>query len=135
PSNWQMHGLDRPIYTNIVYPFPLDLPKVPAENPTGCYWTYFEIPEEWKNCRIFLHFKAVDSAFYAWVNGVSIGYRSVRTVGFLLNLKSVISAILAGCASSFHTTGEEYGSSRMVTTLLGFTENLLELLEKRVHRF
>lgn len=27
--------------------------------------------------RIFLHFEAVDSAFYAWVNGVPIGYRFV----------------------------------------------------------
>ncbi|KAI3844214.1 hypothetical protein MKX03_032285 [Papaver bracteatum] len=74
PSNWQMHGFDRPIYTNVVYPFPLDPPNVPVENPTGCYRTYFEIPEEWKNRRIFLHFEAVDSAFYAWVNGISVGY-------------------------------------------------------------
>lgn len=27
--------------------------------------------------RIFLHFEAVDSAFYAWVNGVPVGYRFV----------------------------------------------------------
>ncbi|CAN6567119.1 unnamed protein product [Malus baccata var. baccata] len=61
PSNWQMHGFDRPIYTNVVYPFPLDPPFVPADNPTGCR-------------RIFLHFEAVDSAFCAWVNGIPIGY-------------------------------------------------------------
>lgn len=74
PSNWQMHGFDRPIYTNVVYPFPLDPPNVPAENPTGCYRTYFHIPKEWQGRRIFLHFEAVDSAFCAWINGVAVGY-------------------------------------------------------------
>lgn len=53
PSNWQMHGFDRPIYTNIVYPFPLDPPHVPTENPTGCYRTVFHIPHEWKGILSF----------------------------------------------------------------------------------
>lgn len=48
PSNWQMHGFDRPIYTNTVYPFPMDPPKVPEDNPTGCYRTDFFLPKEWK---------------------------------------------------------------------------------------
>ncbi|KAF5729323.1 beta-galactosidase [Tripterygium wilfordii] len=74
PSNWQMHGFDRPIYTNVVYPFPLDPPNVPANNPTGCYRTYFNIPKAWQGRRIFLHFEAVDSAFFAWINGVPVGY-------------------------------------------------------------
>ncbi|XWS65492.1 hypothetical protein CRYUN_Cryun05aG0117500 [Craigia yunnanensis] len=74
PSNWQMHGFDRPIYTNIVYPIPLDPPHVPIDNPTGCYRTYFHIPKEWQGRRILLHFEAVDSAFYAWINGVPVGY-------------------------------------------------------------
>ncbi|KAL5570362.1 hypothetical protein UlMin_026937 [Ulmus minor] len=74
PSNWQMHGFDKPIYTNIVYPFPLNPPFVPADNPTGCYRTYFDIPKEWKGRRILLHFEAVDSAFFVWINGVLVGY-------------------------------------------------------------
>ncbi|KAG7948524.1 hypothetical protein I3843_13G012200 [Carya illinoinensis] len=74
PSNWQMHGFDQPIYTNVIYPFPLDPPSILVDNPTGCYRTYFNIPKEWKGRRILLHFEAVDSAFYAWVNGVPIGY-------------------------------------------------------------
>ncbi|KAL0464519.1 UNVERIFIED_CONTAM: Beta-galactosidase [Sesamum latifolium] len=48
PSNWQMHGFDWPIYTNVVYPFPLNPPKVPEVNPTGCYRTYFYLPKEWE---------------------------------------------------------------------------------------
>ena len=36
PSNWQMHGYDYPIYTNIEYPFPKNPPFVPLdENATG----------------------------------------------------------------------------------------------------
>ncbi|KAI5066293.1 hypothetical protein GOP47_0018917 [Adiantum capillus-veneris] len=74
PSNWQMHGYDRPIYTNVVYPFPLEPPHVPEENPTGCYRKSFVIPPEWTGRRIFLSFEAVDSAFYVWVNGTLVGY-------------------------------------------------------------
>lgn len=58
PSNWQMHGFDRPIYTNTTYPFPLHPPHVPLDNPTGCYRRHFCIPTEWKDLRIFLHFEA-----------------------------------------------------------------------------
>ncbi len=46
PSTWQMpgvtdlKGLDRPIYLNITYPFPIDPLVVPIDhNPTGCYRT------------------------------------------------------------------------------------------------
>ncbi|XP_027356698.1 uncharacterized protein LOC113866018 isoform X2 [Abrus precatorius] len=74
PSNWQLHGFDCPIYTNVQYPFPLDPPFVPVENPTGCYRVYFDIPKEWEGRRILLHFEAVDSAFCAWINGHPIGY-------------------------------------------------------------
>ena len=48
PSNWEMHGFGRPIYTNVVYPFPLNPPRVPDDNPTGCYRTYFNLPKEWE---------------------------------------------------------------------------------------
>lgn len=74
PSNWQMHGFDRPIYTNIIYPFPLDPPHVPDDNPTGCYRTYFQLPKDWEGRRILLHFEAVDSAFHVWINGALVGY-------------------------------------------------------------
>ncbi|KAK7283944.1 hypothetical protein RIF29_13694 [Crotalaria pallida] len=74
PSNWQLHGFDIPIYTNVTYPFPLDPPLIPMANPTGCYRIDFHIPKEWEGRRILLHFEAVDSAFCAWINGHPIGY-------------------------------------------------------------
>jgi beta-galactosidase len=47
PGNWQMQGFDRPIYTNVKYPFPCVPPQVPDENPTGCYWREFSLSENW----------------------------------------------------------------------------------------
>src|SRR5690606_5512795 len=35
PGHWQLNGFGRPHYTNIQYPFPIDPPYVPTENPTG----------------------------------------------------------------------------------------------------
>ena len=75
PSNWQMLGYDKPIYTNVAYPFPADPPRVPHDdNPTGSYRKNFEIPNSWKGRQVFLVFDGVDSAFYVWVNGKLMGY-------------------------------------------------------------
>lgn len=75
PRNWQMLGYDRPIYTNVVYPFPADPPRVPHDNnPTGLYRRSFMVPEAWKDRQVFLVFEGVDSAFYVWVNGKMVGY-------------------------------------------------------------
>ncbi len=75
PSNWQMHGYDYPIYTNIRYPFPLNPPYVPDDfNPTGAYVTEFDVPEHWQGNNVFIHLGAVKSAFYIWVNGKKVGY-------------------------------------------------------------
>jgi beta-galactosidase/beta-glucuronidase len=74
PSNWQMHGYGRPLYTNVAYPFPVDPPNVPYENPVGLYRRHFQVPEGWKDQQIFLLFEGVDSAFYVWVNGQMVGY-------------------------------------------------------------
>ncbi len=63
PSCWQMHGYGRPHYTNVNYPFPVDPPRVPTENPTGSYRTRFLVPEEWSGSRIILRFEGVDSFF------------------------------------------------------------------------
>ena len=43
PSNWQMHGYDIPYYTNVNYPYPADMPRVPDDNPCGVYRRYFKV--------------------------------------------------------------------------------------------
>ncbi|HOF18610.1 MAG TPA: beta-galactosidase subunit alpha, partial [Phycisphaerae bacterium] len=74
PGNWQMHGYGRPHYTNITYPIPLDPPRVPSDNPTGCYRRAFAVPPEWAGRRVLLRFEGVDSAFHLWVNGRAVGF-------------------------------------------------------------
>ncbi len=43
PSNWQMLGYDYPNYINARYPFPVEPPYVPVENPTGVYVRDFTV--------------------------------------------------------------------------------------------
>ena len=77
PSSWQMYGFDIPIYLNIPYPWPQDQgpPAVPYDyHPVGSYRRHFTVPPDWDGRPVYLHFEGVDSAFYAWVNGVRIGY-------------------------------------------------------------
>ena len=75
PSNWEMKGYDVPIYVNITYPHKKDPPYIQDDyNPVGSYKRSFNIPSEWKNKEIFLHFGAVASAFYVWVNEQLVGY-------------------------------------------------------------
>ena len=73
PSNWQMKGYGHPHYTNSIYPFPVNPPFVPSENPTGCYIREFELTDDWADRRILLKFDGVDSFYYVWVNGQLAG--------------------------------------------------------------
>ncbi|MBN1183442.1 MAG: DUF4981 domain-containing protein [Bacteroidales bacterium] len=76
PSNWEMKGYDIPIYASAVYPFrPVNPPWVPKDyNAVGSYQKSFNIPKEWKNMNITLHFGGVSSAYKVWVNGKFLGY-------------------------------------------------------------
>jgi len=76
PSNWQLKGYDDPpIYSNIPYPFPADPPRIPHDmNTVGSYKRTFTIPSSWTGKEIFLHFGAVSSFFYVWVNEKYVGF-------------------------------------------------------------
>ncbi len=80
PMNWQMDldkDYDKPNYTNVNYPIPLDPPHVPDENPCGIYIRDFEIDENMILRDLFLNFEGVDSCFYLWINGKFVGYSQV----------------------------------------------------------
>ncbi len=77
PSCWQNHGYDRHQYTNLDYPFPVDPPYVPQENPCGAYVRHFRYEEVPAAPRAFLNFEGVDSCFYVWLNGRYVGYSQV----------------------------------------------------------
>lgn len=74
PSNWQLHGYDIPVYTNVAYPIPVDPPNIPEENPVGCYRRTFLMDNAWKEMKTILHFGGVSIAFTVYVNGKEVGY-------------------------------------------------------------
>ena len=74
PSCWEMRSYGTPIYTNVVYPFPVNPPYIDRENPVGSYVREFTIPDKWTTRDVILHFGGVSSAFYLWVNGKYVGY-------------------------------------------------------------
>lgn len=74
PSNWQLQGYDKPIYTNVKYPFEVQPPFVPSDNPTGCYRTSFSLSESDLVNQQRIIFDGVNSAFHLWCNGTWIGY-------------------------------------------------------------
>jgi beta-galactosidase len=76
PSHWQLNGYGTPIYTNVRYPFPLDPPRVPTNNPTGDYRTRFHAPPADARDRLVLRFEGVDSLARVWLNGHDIGITS-----------------------------------------------------------
>ena len=79
PSNFEMNGYGYPIYVNIRYPWAFDNSQVPPyvdmeNNWIGYYRRDFDVPAAWKNREIFIHFGAIKSAGYVWINGQKIGF-------------------------------------------------------------
>ncbi len=75
PGNWELNGYGTPIYTNIIYPFPKNPPFIPHhDNPVGSYIKEFELPENWQDRKVFLHFLSGLAAMYVWLNGEKVGY-------------------------------------------------------------
>jgi len=75
PSNWEMKGYDVPIYVNVTYPHKNEPPYIQDDyNPVGSYKRSFKVPSGWGDKEIFIHFGAVSSAFYVWINGEFVGY-------------------------------------------------------------
>jgi beta-galactosidase len=75
PGHWQLQGYGHPHYTNVIFPFAVDPPFTPAENPVGTYRRSFRVPSSWNEpCQLRLRFDGVDSAFHVFVNGQNVGY-------------------------------------------------------------
>jgi len=80
PANVELLGHGIPIYVNSSYewvkpPAQPNPPNIPHDNnPTSCYRRTFTVPDGWKDKQVLVHFGAVKSAFYVWINGRKIGY-------------------------------------------------------------
>jgi len=75
PSHWVLRSdgkYGRPIYTNVRYPFPIDPPHVPDQNPTGDYRRSFQMPD-WRVEQVLLRFDGIESVYRVWLNGIEVG--------------------------------------------------------------
>lgn len=75
PAHWVLHGdgaYGRPQYTNVRFPFPVDPPHVPDDNPTGEYRRTFTRPD-WDVDGVLLRFDGVESVYRVTLNGVEVG--------------------------------------------------------------
>ena len=68
PSCWQTRGYDKPCYTNLNYPHPVDAPYVPDDNPCGVYERTFTLNEKWINRKTYIVFEGVSSCLLLYVN-------------------------------------------------------------------
>ncbi|MDG4863094.1 glycoside hydrolase family 2 TIM barrel-domain containing protein [Streptomyces sp. T-3] len=74
PGHWVLQGHGAPAYTNVLYPFPLDPPHVPTENPTGDHLRTFDLPAAWPaDGGTVLRFEGVESCARLWLNGTELG--------------------------------------------------------------
>ncbi|MER7177620.1 glycoside hydrolase family 2 TIM barrel-domain containing protein [Streptomyces mesophilus] len=74
PGHWVLQGHGAPAYTNTLYPFPVDPPFVPAENPTGDHLRIFDLPPDWPaGGEAVLRFDGVESCARVWLNGSELG--------------------------------------------------------------
>jgi len=72
PSCWQLFGYENPNYANVRYPFPIDPPFVPSENPMGVYEREFEVKDTSRDTYIV--FEGVASCLELYINGEYVGY-------------------------------------------------------------
>ncbi|MDG9717790.1 glycoside hydrolase family 2 TIM barrel-domain containing protein [Streptomyces sp. DH24] len=79
PGHWVLQGdgaFGAPAYTNHRYPFPVDPPRVPTENPTGDHLRTFDLPDDWPDPSAgdaVLRFDGVESCARVWLNGTELG--------------------------------------------------------------
>ena len=78
PGHWVLQGRvdwGSPIYTNVNYPFPVEPPHVPDENPTGDHRLRFTLPDGFlsEGGRAHLRFQGVESLCIASLNGQRVG--------------------------------------------------------------
>ncbi|GLY17489.1 beta-galactosidase [Kineosporia sp. NBRC 101677] len=72
PAHWVLEGHGRPAYTNVRFPFPIDPPNPPDENPVGDYRLVFDAAPEFLEGAV-LRFDGVESAAEVRLNGELLG--------------------------------------------------------------
>ena len=107
PSCWQMTGYEKPYYTNVNYPYPVDPPYVPDDNPLGVYRRFLTVTAEEAARENTLVFEGVAPCMELFVNGSYVGYSTVShsTSEFPVTLKEgeneILVKVYKWCVSSY----------------------------------
>ncbi|WP_339106157.1 glycoside hydrolase family 2 TIM barrel-domain containing protein [Haloterrigena salinisoli] len=95
PGVWQTQGYGQRIYANNSITWQhydpgqegdltpsedgtVDVPGVGDDgiDPVGTYRRTFSVPRDWDGRQMFLHFEAVKQAFFVWIDGEYVGFRT-----------------------------------------------------------
>lgn len=107
PSCWQMTGYEKPYYTNVNYPYPVDPPYVPDDNPVGVYRKIINADSKTSGMDNSIVFEGVASCVELFVNGEYIGFSTVSrcTSEFSISLKEgeneIIAKVYKWCVGSY----------------------------------
>lgn len=83
PKSWTCQGFDFPIYANVIMPWQskydgyVPVPSAPTNyNPVGLYRKSFTLDSSMTKSgrRVYIQFDGVESAYYVYMNGKSVGY-------------------------------------------------------------
>ena len=107
PSCWQTTGYEKPYYTNVNYPYPVDPPYVPDDNPVGVYRRIINLDANKAKMENYLIFEGVSPCVELFVNGEYVGFSTVShsTSEFKVELKEgeneIIAKVYKWCAASY----------------------------------
>jgi len=74
PGCWTRQDTgDLPHYTNVIMPWDLEAPELPADNATGLHRTTFELPAAWRKRHTILTLGGFESGAAVWCNGHFVG--------------------------------------------------------------
>jgi len=106
PISLECGGFGQPFYTNFVYPFKCDPPKIaPAINYVGCYQHEIRIPASWAGRRIFLYFEGAGAALHCWLDGRFVGYSQDSFLPAEFEITAHVLLKIAAVSSSCHARG------------------------------
>lgn len=99
PSSIELLGYGIPYYTNSQLPFypnnststlPDVSPLISKANPVSFYIKEIDVPANWSDKQIILHFGGISSAYYVWVNGKKIGYNQGSRLAAEFDITDVV---------------------------------------------
>lgn len=143
PGIWQQYGYDKHQYTNIRYPFPVDPPYVPQDNPCATYVYSFTYQKNVSAPKAFLEFEGVDSCFYVWLNGKYIGYSQVSHALSEFDVTSVINdgenklavLVLKWCDGSYLEDQDKFRMSGIFRDVYLLTRPKQCIFDYYIHTF